>query len=103
MVSLRELAYSNTESMARISLNHEEADVSDCEKVVVTLLGVGNHLITPAKLDIYMKNYEMQPGRLSIEVPQKLKFKELPSHLKYAFFGENDTFLVVVAIGLQEG
>lgn len=40
--------------------------------------------------------------RPSIEVQPELELKELLSHLKYAFLGENDTLLVIRAPGLQE-
>ena len=36
-----------------------------------------------------------------IEVP-KVEMKELPSHLKYVFLGENNTFPVIIAAGLEK-
>ena len=35
------------------------------------------------------------------EIP-KVEVKELPSHLKYAFLGENSTFPVIIAAGLEK-
>lgn len=52
----RELAYLRTNSMAEIILNHEKANVINCEKVVATLMGAGSHSKNLAKLDIDLKN-----------------------------------------------
>ncbi|XP_060202540.1 uncharacterized protein LOC132630964 [Lycium barbarum] len=38
--------------------------------------------------------------KLSIEEPPKLELKPLPTHLKYAFLGEGDTFPVILATEL---
>ena len=36
-----------------------------------------------------------------IETP-KVELKELPSHLKYVFLGENNTFPVIIATDLKD-
>ncbi|XP_076935011.1 uncharacterized protein LOC143601506 [Bidens hawaiensis] len=38
----------------------------------------------------------------SLESPPKLELKDLPSHLKYAFLGDNDTLPVIIASNLEE-
>ncbi|XP_076951355.1 uncharacterized protein LOC143624669 [Bidens hawaiensis] len=38
----------------------------------------------------------------SLECPPKVELKELPSHLKYVFLGENETLLVIIASNLEE-
>ncbi|XP_076926979.1 uncharacterized protein LOC143590362 [Bidens hawaiensis] len=38
----------------------------------------------------------------SLEFPLKVELKELPSHLKYAFLGENETLPVIIASNLEE-
>ncbi|XP_022032292.1 uncharacterized protein LOC110933371 [Helianthus annuus] len=37
----------------------------------------------------------------SLEEPPKLELKDLPSHLKYAFLGDNDTLPVIIASNLE--
>ncbi|XP_022018981.1 uncharacterized protein LOC110919008 [Helianthus annuus] len=39
--------------------------------------------------------------KLSLEEPPKLELKDLPSHLKYAFLGDNDTLPVIIASNLE--
>ncbi|KAD5961655.1 hypothetical protein E3N88_13128 [Mikania micrantha] len=38
----------------------------------------------------------------SLKEPPKSELKELPKHLKYAFFGENNTLLVIIAANLDK-
>ena len=42
------------------------------------------------------------PLPLSLEIP-KLELKELPKELKYAFWGENESFSVVISSQLDPG
>ena len=36
----------------------------------------------------------------SIQEPSKLELKEFPSHLRYAFLGDNSTLLVIIFLSL---
>lgn len=54
------------------------------------------------KLDIEMKNRESSHVKQLIEEPQNLELKALPYHLKYAFFGANNTLPIFIAVDLLE-
>ncbi|GJZ26545.1 reverse transcriptase domain-containing protein [Tanacetum coccineum] len=48
-----------------------------------------------------LKQSEVTEAKSSIEEPPKLKLKDLPSHLEYAFLEENDKLPVIIAKGLK--
>ncbi|XP_030505517.2 uncharacterized protein LOC115720508 [Cannabis sativa] len=47
-----------------------------------------------------LKESNVKPPKPSIQEPPKLELKPLPSHLKYAYLGENDTLPVIIAANL---
>ncbi|KAM6543736.1 hypothetical protein CsatB_008183 [Cannabis sativa] len=47
-----------------------------------------------------LKESNFKPPKPSIQEPPKLELKPLPSHLKYAYLGENDTLPVIIASNL---
>ncbi|KAM6586871.1 hypothetical protein CsatA_009476 [Cannabis sativa] len=47
-----------------------------------------------------LKESNFKPPNPSIQEPPKLELKPLPSHLKYAYLGENDTLPVIIAANL---
>lgn len=51
-------------------------------------------------LDIYLNNRVTPSARPFIMEPLVLELKALPSHLYYAFFRANNSFLVIIATDL---
>ncbi|XP_060957656.1 uncharacterized protein LOC133029180 [Cannabis sativa] len=47
-----------------------------------------------------LKESNFKPPKPSIQEPPKLELKPLPSHLKYAYLGDNDTLPVIIASNL---
>ncbi|GJU47299.1 reverse transcriptase domain-containing protein [Tanacetum coccineum] len=66
------------------------------------------------EIEAYLKDDSISPriescrlrilikARSSIEEPPELELKDLPSHLEYAYFEENDKLLVIIAKGLKD-
>ena len=48
-----------------------------------------------------MKHRESPPAKPSIEEAPKLELKDLPPHLRYVFFGKDDTLPVIIASDLN--
>ena len=48
-----------------------------------------------------LSNREVKPSIPSIESPHVLELILLPSHLKYAYLGDNNTFLVIISSSLN--
>ncbi|XP_060965266.1 uncharacterized protein LOC133034234 [Cannabis sativa] len=48
-----------------------------------------------------LKESNFKPPKPSIQEPPKLELKPLPSHLKYAYLGENDMLPVIIAANLE--
>ncbi|XP_015168551.1 uncharacterized protein [Solanum tuberosum] len=72
------------------------------EEVVATLSRLGVYSRNPIKLDIDLKNRKRPPAKPSTEEPPNLELKALPSHLKYAFLGANNTLTVIITADLLE-
>ncbi|GKF22687.1 reverse transcriptase domain-containing protein, partial [Tanacetum coccineum] len=49
-----------------------------------------------------LKQGEIIKAKLSIEEPPELELKDLPSHLEYAYFEENDKLPVIISKGLKD-
>ncbi|XP_049399730.1 uncharacterized protein LOC125863764 [Solanum stenotomum] len=90
------------EPLESVLANYDEFEVQVFEEVVAALLGLGVYLRNLIKLDIYLKNRESPPAKPSIEEPPNLELKALPSHLKYASLGDNNTLPVIIATDLLE-
>ena len=60
-------------------------------KLSLTPLGIGPNLLTPGE--------KLSPS--IIQAPE-IELKQLPSHLKYAFLGANDTLLVIMSSKLSK-
>lgn len=101
--SIGKLAYSNSESLAKLLQNYGEIDIDNYEGAVAALMVAGSHSRDLAKLDIHLNNCKIQLAKTSIDAPSKIQLKELPSHLKYGFLGKGNTLAVIVAAKLQEG
>ncbi|XP_049346837.1 uncharacterized protein LOC125811400 [Solanum verrucosum] len=80
----------------------DEAVASGYEQVVAALSGLRAYLRNLIKLDIDLKNKESPPAKPSTEEPPNMELKALPSHLKYAFLGANNTLPVIIAANLLE-
>ena len=50
-----------------------------------------------------LSDREVKTTLLSIESPPSLELKMLPSHLKYAYLGQNNTLLVIISSTLDAG
>ncbi|XP_049344711.1 uncharacterized protein LOC125809113 [Solanum verrucosum] len=90
------------EPLEFVLANDDESEVQGYEEVVATLSGLGVNSRNPIKLDIDLKNKENPPAKPSTEEPPNLELKDLPSHLKYAFLGANNTLLVIIVADLLE-
>ncbi|XP_047268154.1 uncharacterized protein LOC107871936 [Capsicum annuum] len=75
--------------------------VEEYDEVVASLIGLGSYTKNPIKLDLDLKNRESPPAKPSIIEPPQLKHKLLPSHLKYIFLGEDNTFPIILAGDLE--
>ncbi|GKB47075.1 reverse transcriptase domain-containing protein [Tanacetum coccineum] len=64
------------------------------------LLNKDPSLTFPPKKNEDLK--EVTTAKPSIEKPPKLKLKDLPSHLEYAYLEENDKLPVIIAKGLKD-
>ncbi|KAK4726873.1 hypothetical protein R3W88_031790 [Solanum pinnatisectum] len=82
--------------------NYDESEVQGYEEVVAALSRLGEYSRNPIKLDIDLKNRESPPVKPSKEEPPNLELKALPSHLKYAFLGANNTLPVTIVADLLE-
>ncbi|GKF86063.1 hypothetical protein Tco_0253890, partial [Tanacetum coccineum] len=49
-----------------------------------------------------LKQSEVTEAKFSIEEPQELELKDLPSHLEYAYLEENNKLPVIIAKGLND-
>ncbi|XP_049358615.1 uncharacterized protein LOC125823261 [Solanum verrucosum] len=83
--------------------NYDDSKVQGYEEVVAALSRLGSYSRNPIKLDIDLKNRESPPAKPSTEKPPNLELKALPSHLKYAFLGANNTLPVIITANLLEG
>ncbi|KAK4723774.1 hypothetical protein R3W88_026553 [Solanum pinnatisectum] len=94
-----------SEPLEAVLANYDEFEIQGYEEVVATLSSLGwggGYSKTPLKLDIDLKNQESPPEKPSTEEPPNLELKVLPSHLRYAFLGQNNTLPVIIATGLLE-
>ncbi|XP_015164023.1 uncharacterized protein [Solanum tuberosum] len=82
--------------------NEIEFEVQSQDEVVAAFSSMERFTKTPMKLDIDLKNQESPPAKPSTEEPPNLKLKVLPSHLRYAFLGENNTLPVIIAANLLD-
>lgn len=71
-------------------------------KVVATFNSVVSFYRNPKNLDVGSQNKETPPAKPSIEKPPKLKLKDLPSHMKYAFLGSGEILSIIVAANLLD-
>ena len=67
----------------------------------VAALDRGNVHFKPKKFDIDMQHPESPPAKPSNEEAPKLELKPLPPHLRYVFFGKDDTLLIIIASDLN--
>ncbi|XP_015164186.1 uncharacterized protein [Solanum tuberosum] len=79
------------EPLEYVLANCDESEVQGYEEVVGALSRLGTYSRNPIKLDIDLKNRQSPPAKPSTEEPPNLELKALPSHLKYAFLGANNT------------
>ncbi|GJZ60228.1 reverse transcriptase domain-containing protein [Tanacetum coccineum] len=79
-----------------------EIDYADCDPeedicLIEKLLNNDPFQLPPMDL----KQSEVTEAKPSIEEPQELELKDLPSHLEYAYLEENDKLPVIIAKGLK--
>jgi len=79
-----------------VLMNFEADFQTDYVETINTVHGMGAHSYVPKKLDLDLKNRPSSPAKPSIEEPHVLELKQLPSHLRYAFLGANDTLPVIL-------
>ncbi|KAK4708624.1 hypothetical protein R3W88_029549 [Solanum pinnatisectum] len=101
LASVSEMMYMG-EPLAVVISNYDEIEVQGYDEVVVVLSGLVVYSRNPLKLDIDLKNQVSPPAKPSMEEPPKLELKVLPTHLRYAFLGENYTLPVIIAVDLLE-
>ncbi|XP_071694762.1 uncharacterized protein [Rutidosis leptorrhynchoides] len=86
-----------------------DEDDTECEEVKVVELAIASTM--ESRLPPWSHNYEPLPKSMdtntkpSLESPPTLDLIPLPSHLKYAFLGTNDTLPVIIGLdltGLQD-
>ncbi|XP_049357950.1 uncharacterized protein LOC125822577 [Solanum verrucosum] len=90
------------EPLESVLSNYDESEVQGYYEVVAALSGLGVYSRNPIKLDIDLKNRESPSTKPSTEEPPNLELKALPSYLKYAFLGANNTLIVIIATDLLE-
>ncbi|XP_015166432.1 uncharacterized protein [Solanum tuberosum] len=90
------------EPFESVLANYDESEVQGYKDVVAALSGLRAYSRNPIKFDIDLKNRESPPAKPSTEEPPNLELKSLPSHLKYAFLGANDTLPVIIVTDLLE-
>lgn len=61
---------------------------------------IRNYPFPPRKLDLDLKNRTTPPSQPSIVEPPKLELKPLPTHLQYAYMGENAMLPVIISAKL---
>ena len=69
----------------------EEVPIEDKER----LEKVAGNLVKENKIDSFLKELNLSTGEDG--TPPKVKLKELPKHLKYAFLGAEETYPVIIA------
>ena len=74
---------------------------SNYVETVNALQGTGANSYDPNKLDLDLKNRPNPPAKPSIEEPQVLELKQLPS-LRYVFLGTNNTLPMIFGTDLNE-
>lgn len=84
-------------TLAAIIINFEGGHRVDYEETVNALQGIGSYSFAPKKIDIDLKNRESPPAKLTIGEPQIVELNPLPTHMKYAFLGPNNTLPVIVS------
>jgi len=75
-------------------LVEEETEKEDSTQVFADLLEIEAQTIATTE-----DSTDSNKG--DTEIP-KVEMKELPSHLKYAFLGENSTYPMIIAAGLEK-
>ncbi|XP_015167994.1 uncharacterized protein [Solanum tuberosum] len=101
VASVSHLMHKN-EPLESVFANYDESEVQGYEEVVYALSGLGVYSRNLIKLDIDLENRECPPAKPSTKEPPSLELKALPSHLKYAFLGDNNTLPVIIANNLLE-
>ncbi|XP_055826378.1 uncharacterized protein LOC129894752 [Solanum dulcamara] len=90
------------EPLVAIIMNFKGDNIERYDESINALQGVGSHTYDPKKLDLDLKNRPTPPAKPSIDEPPVLELKELTSHLRYIFLGENNTLLVIIAVDMSE-
>ncbi|XP_070008563.1 uncharacterized protein [Nicotiana sylvestris] len=85
------------EALAAILVNFDGEDMEGYMELVNALEGLGSYTYASAKLFIDLENRATPPAKPSIIEPPQIELKPLPPHLRYKFFGSNDTLPVIVS------
>ncbi|XP_049381207.1 uncharacterized protein LOC125845709 [Solanum stenotomum] len=89
------------ETLAAMLINFEIDFRTNYVETLNALQGMGERSYAPKKLDLDLKNRPSPPAKLSIEEPFVLELKQLHSHMRYVFFGTNNTLPVILAVYLN--
>lgn len=74
--------------------NYDESKIQGYDELVPSLTVLRVYVRNPIKLDLNVGKKETPTMKPSDEEPSNLKLKVLPSHLKYVFFGPNNTLII---------
>lgn len=88
------------DTLEAILMKFDGDSIPDYEKIVYAL-GVSFCPRRQTKLELDLKNRETPPTKPFIEIPPVLELKALLSYLSYAFLGENDILLLIIAADLR--
>lgn len=83
-------------------LNYDKAKISDYDKVVASLVGVGSKISFETKhhLDFLVEKHH-SPSYLLLN-HQNYNLKKHPPHLKYVSLESNNTLMVLISIDLKQ-
>ncbi|XP_059290650.1 uncharacterized protein LOC132044180 [Lycium ferocissimum] len=90
------------ETLSAILVNFEADDMEGYIETVNSLIGRGSYSCEPKKLSLDLDKRITPPAKPSIIEPPKLELKLLPSHLKFAFLGPDNTLPIILSSLLNE-
>lgn len=95
----------NENSIVKVLSLDQFEEESDDEEALVIAMDVKEALIRRGRhfKPLGLSERAFKPPKPSIEEPPELEMKQLPSHLKYAFLGEERTLPVIISSSLDSG
>ncbi len=89
------------EALATVIIKFESDGIAEYGSLVVALER-NEYRSKPKKFELDMKHHKSPHRKPSIQEAPKLKLNVLPPHMRYVFFGKDDTLLVVIVEDLNE-